>query len=96
MNGHPRLYVLGVTVAEWTARYGVEPFTHPCSDCGRTLTTTRPFMQGALRGLAAPPCVCGQDRAPYALVRDPKYGDLFTGREPTAPRRATRRAGGAS
>jgi hypothetical protein len=56
--------------------------------CGAMLTTTIPFAQGTLRGLQAPPCVCGYhrepkgpddvvSRPPYALVRDPKFGDLF-------------------
>lgn len=81
MNGKARLIVHGVTAEEWTARYGVEPFSHPCFDCGRMCTTTIPFAQGTLRGLQAPRCECGNDRTPYALVRDPAYGDLFTGRE---------------
>ena len=73
-----RFYVYGVTAEEWTARYGVEPFSHPCGECGRTLTTTLPFAQGQLRGLQAPPCECGNKQTPFALVRDPKHGDLFT------------------
>lgn len=81
MNGKARLYVLGVTVQEWTRRYGVEPFTYPCSECGRPCTTSLPFVQGTLRGLQSPPCECGNDRTPFCLVRDPKYGDLFSGSE---------------
>lgn len=75
----PRLVVHGVTVAEWTARYGVEPFTTPCSDCGAPLTASIPFVRGTLRGLIAPRCTCGNDRTPYVVVRDPKHGDLFSG-----------------
>lgn len=81
MNDNPRLYVHGTTVAEWTRRYGIEPFTYPCSECGRPCRTTIPFVQGTLRGLQSPPCECGNDRTPYAIVRDPKHGDLFTGIE---------------
>lgn len=75
----PRLYVLGETAERWTVRFGVEPFTHPCSACGRPCTTSIPFVQGTLRGLQAPPCPCGNERTPFALVRDPKHGDLFDG-----------------
>jgi len=75
----PRFFVFGVTVEEWTRRYGVEPFSYPCYVCGRTLTTTRPFVQGTLRGLQAPTCECGDDLTPFVLVRDRRYCDLFTG-----------------
>jgi hypothetical protein len=81
MNGKPRFLVYGVSVAEWTKRYGVEPFSHPCYECGRVLSTSIPFVQGTLRGLQAPQCECGHPNPPYAMVRDPAYGDLFTGRE---------------
>jgi hypothetical protein len=81
MNGEQRLTIYGVTAEDWTARYGVEPCTHPCSECGTMLTTTIPFVQGALRGLAAQTCPCGNARTPFTLVRDPRYGDLFTGGE---------------
>jgi hypothetical protein len=37
MNGDAHLTVHGVTAEEWTTRYGVEMFSHPCSECGRTL-----------------------------------------------------------
>lgn len=83
MNDHPRLYVHGVTAEAWSARWGLESFTHPCSECGRPCTTTLPFAQGALRGLASPPCECGNARTPYELVRDARYGDLFSGVEKT-------------
>lgn len=79
----PRLYVYGVTVESWTRKYGVQPFSHPCAGCGTILTTSIPFAQGTLRGLEAPECVNGchneASRPPYALVRDPKHGDLFDG-----------------
>lgn len=79
MNGNPRLIVHGVTADEWTQRYGVEPYSHPCSRCGLVLTTTEPFAKGTLRGLRAPTCSCGNERTPYVVVRDPRHGDLFTG-----------------
>lgn len=81
MNDAPRLLVYGITAAAWTARYGVEAFSYPCSECGRMCTTSIPFAQGTLRGLQAPPCACGNDRTPFGMVRDPAYGDLFTGTE---------------
>lgn len=87
MNGKVRLYVYGITVEAWTARYGVQPFSYPCYQCGRMCTTTIPFVQGTLRGLQAPPCECGHPYPPYAMVRDSAYGDLFTGTEvPTKPK----------
>jgi hypothetical protein len=100
------LLVHGVTAEEWARRYDIEPFTHPCSDCGAELTTSIPFAKGELRGLVAPKCTCGNEGTPYCVVRDPKSGgdilsegfDLGSGR-PTPPkgrnrrrRRPTRRA----
>ena len=67
----PRLTVYGVSAAEWTMRYGIEPFSSPCGDCGRILTTSLPFVEGVLRGLRAPACECGQDQAPYVLLLEP-------------------------
>lgn len=81
MNGKPRLYVHGVSAEAWTKRFGVEPFDAPCSKCGRALTTSIPFVQGTLRGLQAPRCECGNEKTPFGIVRDARYGDLFTGRE---------------
>ena len=69
--------VLGVSAASWTRRFGVEPFTHPCSQCGAPRTTSIPFIQGELRGLAAPVCECGHAQPPYVVVRDPRLGDLL-------------------
>lgn len=79
MRSARRLYVHGVSVEAWTARYGVEPFTHPCSECGAPCTTSIPFVQGELRGLQAPECECGNALTPYAFVRDPARGDLLDG-----------------
>ncbi len=84
MNGRARFYVYGVTQEEWTRRFGVQPFSYPCYVCGRLLTTTIPFAQGTLRGLQAPTCECGDEKTPFALVRDARYGDLFTGVEDDA------------
>lgn len=74
-----RLYVYGVTAEAWCRRFGCEIFSYPCSECGRMCTASMPFAQGQLRGLQSPPCVCGNKRTPYSVVRDPKYGDLFGG-----------------
>lgn len=60
-------------------RYGLTPFTAPCQECGERLTTTIPIAYGTLRGLRAPRCVCGNERTPYAVVRDPRHGDLLSG-----------------
>jgi hypothetical protein len=73
------LLVLGQDPTEWARRYGLEPFTVPCHACGRELTTSVPFFYGQLRGLLTPTCECGAENRPYCLVRDPAYGDLFTG-----------------
>lgn len=79
IHAAPRLYIYGVTAEEWTRRFGVEPFSHPCYVCARVLTTSLPFVQGTLRGLQAPRCECGDEQTPFAMVRDPRYGDLFDG-----------------
>lgn len=81
MNDKVRLYIYGITAEEWIRRYGMEPFSYPCYHCARILTTSIPFAQGTLRGLQAPVCECGDEKTPYVIVRDPKYGDLFTGSE---------------
>jgi hypothetical protein len=88
----PILVVHGVSVEAWTKRHGVTPFTSPCGNCGRVLTTSIPFVRGTLRGLMSPSCECGavslaeaesmppnQRRSitPYGLVRDSRVGDLF-------------------
>lgn len=73
----PRLYPLDVTAESWTRRYGVLPFDGACQRCARPCTTSRPFACGEMRGLAAPDCICGETRMPYAVVRDPKHGDLL-------------------
>jgi hypothetical protein len=72
------LVIHGQDPEAWAERYGIEPFSYPCSDCGKDLTTTVPFALGELRGLFAPACSCGNEQTPYCVVRDPKHGDLFT------------------
>lgn len=49
-------------------RHGLERFTYPCDQCGAPLTTSEPFALGALRGLVAPDCACGNTSTPYAVV----------------------------
>jgi len=79
MNRHRFLRVLGQDPERWAARHDIESFTHPCQECGRMLTTSVPFVYGTLRGLIAPTCVCGNEVTPYCVVRDARFGDLFTG-----------------
>lgn len=77
-GGKPRLIIHGVSAEEWTRRYGVEPFSHPCYTCKALRTADIPFRQGTLVGFTAPEkCACGDGGAPFAMMRDPKYGDLF-------------------
>ena len=80
------LAVHGITAEHWAARYGIEPFSHPCHESGATLSTTAPFAVGQLRGLMAPPCACGNANTPYCLVRDPRFGDLLDGLWPARRR----------
>jgi hypothetical protein len=78
VNRQRFLKVLGVAPAAWTARYGVEPFEHECQQCSEPLRTTIPFACGDYRGLMAPACPsCGNQRTPFAIVKDPRHGDLF-------------------
>jgi hypothetical protein len=58
----------GVDPVQWAARYGLEPFTHPCYRCNEPATTSIPFALATLRGLAAPECACGHPTPPYCVV----------------------------
>lgn len=62
------LIAYGVDPVRWARRWGIEPFSYPCSLCGVELATTLPFVVGDLRGLVAPPCTCGNQRTPYAVI----------------------------
>ena len=73
------LIIHGVTAEAWAKRHEITPYTGPCARCGATLTTSIPFASDQLRGLAAPPCACGNATGPYCVVRDSKYGDLLDG-----------------
>jgi hypothetical protein len=75
----PRLFIYGLDPEKWARKHCIEAFSHPCSECGRVLTTSIPFVQGQMRGLQAPPCECGNKQTPYGMVRDSKNGDLFSG-----------------
>lgn len=79
MNLERFLVVLGADPVRWAARYGISPISAPCSECGAILDTDIPFAYETFRGLKAPTCSCGNKYTPYCLVKDPKYGDLFTG-----------------
>lgn len=75
------LLVMGADPTRWAARYGIEPFSHPCNQCGTELSTTIPFAFQSLRGLMAPQCAtCGNAHTPYCAVSSCADGDLFTGR----------------
>ncbi len=74
--------LLSVFCADWSQfarRFGIEPFAAPCSVCGALIETSIPIARGTLRGLAAPDCICGNKSTHYALVRDPRFGDLLSG-----------------
>lgn len=94
INPERFLFVLGGDPVRWAARYDIEPFSFPCKECGVKLTTSIPFVCGPLRGLMAPTCRCGNQRTPYAVVREPGSGDLITGRgvEDPTPRALPRSA----
>ncbi len=73
------LRVYGINPEKWAAQHDLEQFNYPCSACGAMLTTSIPFAYETFRGLVAPKCACGNESTPYAIVRDARYGDLFTG-----------------
>lgn len=63
------LRVLGADPERWAKRYGIAPFTHPCTGCGAPSTTSIPFASVDHRGLIALVCACKHPTPPYALVR---------------------------
>lgn len=65
---HGMFEIHGADVYAWTRSWGLLPFSRPCSRCGMPLCTTIPIASRRLRGLAAPPCACGSDDAPYLFV----------------------------
>ncbi len=68
MNRESYLRVFGVDPAKWARRYGLEPFTVGCKECGLAMSTTIPVARGKLRGLLAPVCECGNADTPYCVV----------------------------
>ena len=66
----------------WARRYGLEPESVECHECGAEKRTTIPFFHGEYRGLMAPPCPCGSKSRTWCLVRAPEHGSLFY---PTGP-----------
>lgn len=79
MDSERFLIVYGIDPIKWADRFGLLPFTAPCDKCGASLTTSLPFFYSSLRGLRAPQCSCGNKRTPYCVVRDKRFGDLFSG-----------------
>lgn len=81
MIANRKLLIHGIDAKAWARRHDIEPFTSACHRCGTVQTTSIPFAEGNLRGLVAPPCKCTDPnvRPPYCVVRDPRFGDLFTG-----------------
>ena len=71
----------GACPKSWAKKYDIEPFDLDCSKCGETMTTSLPFTVGQFRGLVAPQCYCGNEDTPYCIVRDFRFGDLFSGSE---------------
>jgi len=90
MNRESFLVVHGQNPKRWASRFGIEPFTGPCSRCGAECTTSIPFACEQLRGLMSPPCACGNANTPYCLVRDARFGDLLDGPLVGAKMRARR------
>lgn len=82
VNRERMLILHGVDPDEWARRWDIEPFSTRCHWCGIEQTTTIPFACGSLRGLVAPRCECADTdiQPPYCAVRDPRFGDLLTGR----------------
>lgn len=73
------LLIHGQDPKKWAARYGIDPCEYPCDYCKKIQKTTIPFACGQFRGLIAERC-CDERQSPlYCFVRDPKYGDLFSG-----------------
>ena len=76
---------VGVSAEAWAKRHGIEPVAGPCQECGAPKVATIPF-QGAdgIRGLKSAPCeACGdKSPTPYCMVRDPRFGELLSPREP--------------
>lgn len=68
MNRDRFLLFYGVDPQRWSRRYGIEPASVPCYECGAELFTSIPFAQGDLRGLIAPRCKCGFENTPYCVV----------------------------
>lgn len=95
MNREKFLVVHGIDPTRWAQRFDIQPFTRACGECGESLTTSVPFVHGTLRGLLAPTCTCGNAKTPYCVVRDYRYGDLFTSSTTEGPKvRAARRSEG--
>jgi len=72
------LFPIGTDPQRWAERYDLTPFTGPCSDCGAMLTTTLPFVNGDLAGLAAPGCECGNENTPYCMIAKPGAPDILS------------------
>lgn len=50
---------------------GLEPFSEPCSNCGRMLTASIPFISAKWVGLESPDCPCDDgDSIAIAKGRD--------------------------
>lgn len=71
------LKVLNADWLKWANQFGIEPLSSKCSQCDQPVYTTIPIAYMELRGLASPPCDCGNIDTPYCFVRDPKRGSLF-------------------
>lgn len=79
LNRQKFLIIHGIDVEKWAKKHELEQFECPCSQCGQVLKASLPFVYGQLRGLVAPQCDCGNKNTPYCVVRDARYGDLFSG-----------------
>lgn len=67
------LYIYGINPKRWASRFGIEPITAPCQNCGKLIETTLPLIFESFRGLAID-CSCGS-HVPYCFVH--VTGNLF-------------------
>ncbi len=69
--GFKFFWVHNVDLDEWCARYELEVFVAPCTDCEAMLSVHHPFVgHGGVRGLGSLPCDCGSASTPFTFTSD--------------------------